>query len=143
VLIFVRDLMLGMFAWMCGRWAVKSFPVSPALSLGDWSDIVTLFLFRPTEMVLSVSFFGSACWILYSLLLLYGKRVFQRTSMRGADRLMHAFVLLFTLYIFFIQLWKMPIPTLAVLFMIVAGKLYFGFRNWALQEEISELIHKK
>ncbi|MFY0543023.1 hypothetical protein [Brevibacillus sp. H7] len=143
MLLFVRELMRGMLAWMCGNWAVSSVPVSPLLSLAHWSDIVTLFLFRPAGFLVSAVAFVSACWLLYKLLVTHGKRLFQPTALHGADRFLHALVWLFSLYVAYIQLVKIPIPTLVAICLMAAIKFSSFIRRRNLREEFDQPVGKK
>lgn len=131
MLMYVRDLMLGMLAWICGNWAMSSFPVSPSLSYEKWSDIVTLFLYRPTRLLLAAVLFGAACFILHKLLVTHGIQLLQRNAFSHSDWYLHALVLMFALYVSYIQLVKMPLPTLAVLAITVLVHAHTWFRRRA------------
>jgi len=143
VILFARDLVLAMLAWKCGSWAVNSFPVSPALSVEKWSDIILLFLFHPTDMLLSFIYFGAACWLLYKILARHGSRLFHGTALLKADWILHLLVCLFALFVVSIQLVKITFPTLAVVLLLAVTRLYGAYRSRVWKEEISELIDKK
>jgi hypothetical protein len=138
---YIRDLMLAMLAWVCGKWAVKHVSATPLLHYDRFSDIFTLLLFQPFGVLLSVFMFATSSYLLYTLLARNGKQL--GTARFSTHRLLHGLVVLFTLYIAFIQLLKTPIATSLVIVLIVGARLYRMLRKRVLQAEIGKWTARK
>jgi hypothetical protein len=138
---YVRDLMFAMLAWLCGNWAVKCFPASTLLRYDRISDLVTLLLFQPMGLLLSVVLFFISWYVLYTLTVRNGKLL--RTTRSAMNRLLHGLVILFSLYIALIQFMKTPIATSLAIVLIVAAGFYRVLRRRTWQAEIGEWTEKR
>jgi hypothetical protein len=138
---YVRDLLLAMLAWLCGKWAVKYVSAFPQLDYDRFSDVFTLLLFQPIGLLLSGVMFATSSYLLYTLLTENGKQL--GTTRSSTNRLLHGLVVLFALYIAVIQFMKTPIATSVVIVLIVGTKLYQLLRRRVLQADIGKWTDEK
>lgn len=127
-----RSLLVGALAWILGNAALWSFP-SASIRLDRVGDWVSMVLFHPFEILLSLCFFLLASFLLFGLLHFHiGQSYYRRSS---ADVWLHVFLCFFSLFVFTIQFVKMPVPTTVLTFIAILyaignkGQLFLGKRR--------------
>jgi len=137
-----RDLFLGVGAWYCGNLAVNQFPVT-GMRMDRLSVLITLLLYKPLSVMMSVIFFLLGSWILYELLMRHGRMVVRRSVPRIAEWRLHLLLLLFTGYLILWQLWKMPVPTIGLALIILLLHVHTAWRDRRLRRELQEFRQEK
>ncbi len=105
-----RSLLVGALAWILGSGALHVFPPRPIHieTIGEW---LSMLLFSPAELFLSLLFFVLASGILFGLIHFHLYQYAYLRSFHVEHAWMHATMCLFALFLLAIQFVKMPLPT--------------------------------
>ncbi|WP_183192841.1 hypothetical protein [Brevibacillus nitrificans] len=105
-----RSLLVGALAWILGNGAFHVFPsrYDHLASMGEW---LSMLLFSPVELFLSLVLFVVATALLLGLLHFHIFHFFQVRFVDRKNAWMHVFMSFFSLFLFTVQFVKMPIPT--------------------------------
>lgn len=137
---YLKDLIAGVLAWWSMNGAYKLFPVKELAARG-LGEGMTLLLFKPIELIISVSLFLIAS-------LLWGKPFvghFLRLTQRplSMDSFLHLMMCGYFSLIAYIQYVKMPARQLYCLIFLLLFSIIKLIRRRALYTEITQLTRKK
>jgi hypothetical protein len=142
VFTFLRDLLLGFLAWFSADTAVDTYPKH--LLLGHRpSDYLTLILFKPVHMLLSILFFLFACYLLFYLIKVHGRQSIFRPGLPTAERMVHLVLFGFAVFLLVIQAVKIPLPTVLTALLIAVVKMRSFLRHRALLQEMRSYLQRK
>lgn len=127
-----RSLLVGLLAWILGNGALLVFPVR-SLHLDRVGDWLSMFLFSPLEIFLSLFLFVLATLLLFGLLHFHISQYFYQKSSQTVW--LHVLLGIFSTFVLGIQFLKMPIATMTmtivcVLYSIASRRnLFLGKRR--------------
>lgn len=121
MLVMGRSLFVGLLAWLLGSAAQHVFPAKH-MHLERFGDWVSMFLFSPVEILLSLLLFSGACLLLFGLLHFHVSQFFYGRMLQTGW--VHAPLCFFSFFVLLIQFVKMPVPT----FLAAAVALMIGWR---------------
>lgn len=122
-----RSLLAGALAWILGSGALYVFPKREGhiARLGEW---ISMLLFSPAEIFLSLILFVVASVILFGLMHFHLYQYVHLRTLKAEHAWMHVTMCLFALFLFVIQFVKMPVPTAIFTVTVFA----FGAANGSL-----------
>lgn len=127
-----RSLMVGLFAWILGNGALVVFPVR-SLHLDRVGDWMSMLLFSPLEIFLSLILFVLATLLLIGLLHFHITQYYYQKSSQTVW--IHVLLSIFSAFVLGIQFFKMPIATMTMIsvcglyFLSTHGYLFLGKRR--------------
>lgn len=133
-----RSLFAGFLAWMLGCGSLWIFPHGN-YHLDRFGDWVSMLLFQPLELLLSLSLFVGASWLLYGLIRFHiGQWIRSRVV---TDMWLHVSLGANSLFLFFIQFLKMPVPTMMVTAAFLLHASCSGIRRNLLRKKERDLFN--
>lgn len=127
-----RSLMVGLFAWILGNGALVVFPAR-SLHLDRVGDWMSMLLFSPLEIFLSLFLFVLATLLLIGLLRFHITQYYYQKSSQTVW--IHVLLSIFSAFVLGIQFFKMPIATMTMIsvcglyFLSTRGYLFLGKRR--------------
>jgi len=127
-----RSLMVGLLAWMLGNGALVVFPAR-RLHLDRVGDWMSMLLFSPMEIFLSLFLFVVATFLLIGLLHFHITQYYYQKSSQTVW--IHVLLSIFSAFVLGIQFFKMPIATMTMIsvcglyFLATRGYLFLGKRR--------------
>ncbi|NGQ94609.1 hypothetical protein G3578_05370 [Brevibacillus sp. SYP-B805] len=139
--LFWRDLVMGVMAWLCAEIALDFFP-QDLFGGNRATDLLAMLMFKPVHLSVSLLAFLSACYLLHGLLKEHGRQ-FLRPSLPAAERLIHAVLFGFALFLLIIQTVKLAVPTALAAVILLLAKIKDFLRNRALLQEMESYRRRK
>ncbi|MEJ8544903.1 hypothetical protein [Brevibacillus borstelensis] len=137
---YFKDLLAGVLAWWSINGAYKLFPVKGMDERG-WEDGMALLMFKPIELIISVSLFFIASFLWGNPFLTHFLQMPLRTF--SMDGLLHLIMCGYFAFIAYIQYVKMPFPTSGLLVILALVAIIKFKRQRAHYTEIAQLWRKK
>jgi hypothetical protein len=141
VLLYWRDLVMGFMAWLCAEIALDFFPQN-LFGGNRATDLLAMLMFKPVHLSFSILAFLLACYLLYGLLKEHGRQCL-RPSLPAAERLIHAVLFAFALFLLLIQTVKLAVPTALAAVLLLLVKTRAFLRNRSLLQEMEAYRRRK
>ncbi|MED1857537.1 hypothetical protein [Brevibacillus reuszeri] len=127
-----RSLLVGLFAWLLGNGALHLFPAK-RLHLNRIGDWISMMMFSPVEIFLSLAMLVLATLLLIGLLLFHiSQSIYQKYTQ---NVWWHVLLGFFSVFVLAVQMIKMPIATMTTMLALglyaiaSGGQLFLGKRR--------------